>query len=313
MRVIAAVGRTLVVLGLLLLGFAAFQLWGTGVEESTHQDELSSQLSKQLGTTANVHSVDALAKAVETPRTADPAAMVAVPEGEAVGAIVIPKIGVEKFFVQGTDKADLKKGPGHYTGTPYPGQPGNAAIAGHRTTYGAPFNRLDELVPGDQIDAYTAQGHFRYEVLAPASQGVSNGPGWFTVRPDQTAVLDAPTDGGAYLTLTACHPKYSAKERIIVRAKLVGNAPAPAAPVDSTQPVKTPEQVADHFEASLGWQPQHAPRALLLSAALGLIWLLGWFAGRRWKRWPAYALTTPVFLITLWFAYTAIDRWLPSI
>src|SRR3546814_8717472 len=74
-----------------------------------------------------------------------------VPEGTAIAHIRIPKIGVDETIIEGVSLADLKHGPGHFPETPLPGQEGNAAIAGHRTTYGAPFNRINELVPGDEI------------------------------------------------------------------------------------------------------------------------------------------------------------------
>ena len=119
--------------------------------------------------------------------------------------IRIPDIGVDKIVVEGVQVSDLKRGPGHYPDTPLPGQPGNAAIAGHRTTYGAPFNRLDELEPGDEILVTTAQGAFRYEVQRQ-----------LIVSPDQVEVLD--DFGDDRLTLTACHPKYSARQRIVVVA-----------------------------------------------------------------------------------------------
>ena len=85
-------------------------------------------------------------------------------ESDAVGHLVIPKIGVDVFVIQGTDDSDLRKGPGHYPATPFPGQRGNAAIAGHRTTYGAPFGDLDGLEVGDTIQITTLQGSFDYRV-----------------------------------------------------------------------------------------------------------------------------------------------------
>src|SRR3546814_9958345 len=88
-----------------------------------------------------------------------------------------------------------------------PGPEGNAAIAGHRTTYGAPFNRIDELVPGDEIIVQTIQGEFRYTMTEQ-----------LIVSPSQVDVLD--DKGDNRLTLAACHPKYSARERIIVVAQL---------------------------------------------------------------------------------------------
>src|SRR6201999_1449639 len=106
------------------------------------------------------------------------------PEGDGEGLIVIPKIGLNMFIVEGVSKDDLKKGVGHYPGTPMPGQAGNASVAGHRTTYLAPFNRIDELSPGDDIYVYTKQGKFHYQVMAPkAGVGIEHGPGWFSVLP----------------------------------------------------------------------------------------------------------------------------------
>ena len=82
----------------------------------------------------------------------------------------IAKIGLNKVIVQGTSTADLRQGPGHYPGTPLPGEQGNAAIAGHRTTYGAPFYNLDELAPGDLIEITTVQGTFTYRVTQHAGR-----------------------------------------------------------------------------------------------------------------------------------------------
>ena len=123
---------------------------------------------------------------------------------------------------------DLRKGPGHYRTTPNPGQAGNAAIAGHRTTYGAPFHRVDELEPGDPIFVTTAQGVFEYRVLGFPNPEGGEDVGYFIVDPSDTWVLDQ-TPGRNLLTLTACHPKFSARQRIIVQAELVGD-PAPTIP-----------------------------------------------------------------------------------
>ena len=143
-----------------------------------------------------------------------------MPEGEPTAHLRIPAIGVDKIVVEGVSLDDLKKGPGHYPETPLPGQEGNAAIAGHRTTYGAPFNRIDELEKGDEILVETVQGDFRYLVEEQ-----------LIVSPSQVEVLE--DKGDNRLTLTACHPKYSARERIIVVATLAPDEvalPPPAAP-----------------------------------------------------------------------------------
>ena len=119
-------------------------------------------------------------------------------------------------MIEGVDADDLKNGPGHYPDTPLPGEKGNAAIAGHRSTYGAPFANVDNLDPGDPITVTTLQGSFHYSVT-----------GQEIVSPDDVQVLD--DKGDNELTLTACHPKYSASKRIVIHAKLEGTPVAGAA------------------------------------------------------------------------------------
>jgi sortase A len=128
--------------------------------------------------------------------------------GHAIGRIGLPKIGAHYVVVQGTDVDSLRKGPGHYPATNFPGQGGTVAIAGHRTTYGAPFNQIDKLKKGDQIVLEMPYGRFIYTV-------------------DHTKIVD-PTNlgvvkrvpGPEQLVLSACHPLYSAAQRIVVFARL---------------------------------------------------------------------------------------------
>ena len=114
--------------------------------------------------------------------------------GDPVARLEIDKIGVDKIVVAGTDTADLRKGPGHYPNTPLPGQLGNATIAGHRTTFGAPFYRINELVVGDEIKVTTLEGVFIYRVTEQR-----------VVSPTDVSVIANTTD--AELTLTSCHPR----------------------------------------------------------------------------------------------------------
>ena len=120
--------------------------------------------------------------------------------------------------MEGVRRRDLKKGPGHLTGSPLPGQPGNSVISGHRTTYGAPFGDLDELVAGDRIEVETALGLHIYEVREAPAQ-CRNEDGLCVVRPTDLWVTE-PREG-AWLTLTTCHPRFSARRRLIVFAQLV--------------------------------------------------------------------------------------------
>jgi sortase A len=131
--------------------------------------------------------------------------------GKAFALIRIPKL--ERLregwnVVEGVRVVDLRNGAGHMPGTAMPGQPGNAVISGHRTTWGQPFHEIDELVPGDQIEVETAIGTHVYEVRET-----------MVVAPTDLWVTD-PRDG-AWLTLTSCHPKFSARQRYVVVAELV--------------------------------------------------------------------------------------------
>jgi sortase A len=128
-------------------------------------------------------------------------------EGHAIGRIKIDRIGLSIVVVQGTDTASLQKGPGHYTNTPIPGQPGTVAIAGHRTTYLAPFRHIDQIEDGDEIRIEMPYAAFTYtvekhEVVDPSNVGI--------IKPV----------GYDRLVLTACHPPYSAAQRWAVFAKL---------------------------------------------------------------------------------------------
>ena len=184
--------------------------------------------------------------------------------GRAVGLLVIPRIKQRQIIVEGTAKADLESGPGRYSRSAYPGQPGNAAIAGHRTTFGAPFYNLGLLRPGDPIFIQTQQGNFRYDVI-DACRPRCTGSGSFVVSPTDSSVL-APTPGENLLTLTTCHPKYTAQKRLIVRAQLIGpaadadffEAPEPpptttAVPVTTTAPPTV--VAADTFVAATTEDP----------------------------------------------------------
>jgi sortase A len=128
--------------------------------------------------------------------------------GAAVGRIRIPKIGANFVVVNGTDTVSLRKGPGIYDEVPFPGAPGTTAIAGHRTTYLAPFRKIDQLKRGDQIVVEMPYGRFTYEVQRRR-----------IVPPTEVSVIKRV--GFDRLVLSACHPLYSAAKRIVVFARLV--------------------------------------------------------------------------------------------
>jgi sortase A len=310
------VGRSCISAGVLTLLFVVYQLWGTGLREAQAQNRLENEFAEIVGDQPSDDPIsdDGSGTAPSTtigPPPPPPA------EGDAMASLRIPAIGVEKIVVEGVSLDDLKRGPGHYPDTPFPGQPGNASIAGHRTTYGAPFNRIDELENGDEILITTAQGSFRYEVS-----------GQQIVSPSQVEVLN--DHGDNRLTLTACHPKYSASQRIIVTATLVGEA-APTAPGppggDNTGslPGDPPpdggeaggasdeaagEQTIDG--AGLSGEGASAWPAILLAVACGFIWVAAYVLGLLWQRWPAYLVCLPVFMGVLFYFFESFSRLLPA-
>jgi sortase A len=230
---------------------------------------------------------------------------VAVMAGSALALIEIPKIGVKDAVVEGTTDDDLRKGPGHYAGSAQPGQLGNVAIAGHRTTYGAPFGRLNELQVNDEIFVTTGAGRFRYVV--------SKAP--FVVLPTQREVV-APTKD-AELTLTTCHPRYQASHRLIVQARLepLKGSPLPAttpASAQSANPAVVVSRVVKADATVTGFHLAAAPASLLWGLLLLAGWLLVTRASRQWSRQSAWILATPVLLVILFEFFLTINHFLPS-
>lgn len=131
--------------------------------------------------------------------------------GSPLTRLEIPSLDVDVMVVEGTTPAALRAGAGHYPDTPLPGEIGNVAIAGHRTTYGRPFNRMDDLEPGDKVFLTTPIGKHTYEVTHTP----------WVVDPEDWTPIREYKKGGSFLTLTSCHPEGSAAYRIVVRAELV--------------------------------------------------------------------------------------------
>lgn len=204
-------GAGLMLLGLLLLLFVVYQLWGTGLYTDQAQGHLRSELARELHhalpTTSQVASASTRPGHGLPPLAIVPApTMPAPPVGSPIGLLAIPKIGLEDAIVEGVGESQLEQGPGHYPGTPLPGEWGNVGIAGHRTTYAHPFYNLNELTTGDPIYLLTTQGLFKYVVTEQ-----------FTVDPSDVSVVQDST-GQATLTLTTCNPRYSAAQRLVVVA-----------------------------------------------------------------------------------------------
>jgi sortase A len=267
---VGGLGRILIAVGVLILAFVAYQLWGTNIQEARAQNKLEDQFEQTIGTatpppppvttvatpTTPAPTVPGASTVpppppttgVPPPVTQAPAERPVYADGDPVARLEIPKIGMDKIVVQGVNTADLRRGPGHYIGTPLPGEVGNAGIAGHRTTYGAPFDRLNRLQPGDEVIATSYAGRFVYRVVDTK-----------VVPPSGTDVLDNSTD--ARITLTTCHPRYSTRERLIVVAVLDPAASSPPAPAPTALPQPPAGDGGDGQTVEPGTSPTTTPSA----------------------------------------------------
>jgi sortase A len=326
-RILGGVGRSLMTVGTLMLLFVAYQLWGTGLQEARSQKGLANEFEQVLASTTT------------TPTTAttkpgddivDNGPVAAIPdwlpeEGKAVAVIRIPKIGVTRTVVEGVTVDELKRGVGHYPTSPLPGQKGNVSMAGHRTTYGQPFHNVDKLDKGDRIEFTTVQGDFVYEVESLE-----------IVKPSDTQILD--DKGDNRLTLIACHPKYSAAERIIVHAKLLGS-PKPTLPGQDKVREQAGKQKADdplaseNLDGNLSGKSQARTPAVVWGLICAAIWFATWLLQtalrRRFRRdahidqrkltrkerlvaWTPYLAGLPIFLVALYCFFENFSLLLPA-
>lgn len=387
-------GRFLITTGVVVLLFVAYQLWGTGFQEAAAQNSLNDEFDEFL-----IDPTDAIDDAVvstTTTSTAAPATTAPSGEssttttsttttvpfgplpvhddelaeliyranGEAIARIIIPEIDVRKVVVEGVKVEDLRNGPGHYKSTRIPGHTGNSGIAGHRTTYGAPFNRIDELQPGDEINVRTVQGFFTYRVMAASEAFAPEligkidyrvpvdkaAGGHIIVEPAATWVLG--DFGDDRLTLTACHPKLSAAQRIIVAAELVsepvtasppppadyvaadslvsedvdeseatgelntaeGDSAAVATDLEDDPPAPETANVVsdDLLDEGLNGEREALTPAILWGLAAIAVYVAFKELARRWRRWPSIALGIAPVVVLMALSFEKIDRFLPA-
>ena len=291
-----AVGRILLVAGVLILLFIPYLLWGTGLSTARNQSLLRQQFK------ADLHRAGAITPST-LPKTSQPTLEVAPSQpapalGSPVGTIDIPLISLSMVVVEGTADAQLALGPGHYPGTPLPGEAGNSAIAGHRTTYLHPFYDLNEVTPGTSIYIITTQGDFQYDVT---SQEV--------VSPNDVSVVNQTTT--PQLTLTTCNPRYSATQRLVVHAVLVAGVLNRAAPKTTTDPVrpkpshaKTPTPPARSWTTAILW-------GVAVAAGITAIWI----GARRTHRGTRALLLgggLVVWLVVVFYFFQSVAPLLPA-
>ncbi len=198
-------GQVLITLGLVVLLFCVYELKITNIYTGQQQSALSDDLRDRWAEPRP-------AVRPGTPPTVKPVAL-----GEGLAVLRVPRLGTDwsKVVLEGVGVPDLKRGPGHYPGTALPGQVGNVVVSGHRTTYGAPFQDLDRVRVGDALVLETRTGWFTYRatgtlIVKPTAIEVTYPvPGRPGVAPEQRL-----------LTLTTCNPKYSAKQRLVLQARL---------------------------------------------------------------------------------------------
>ena len=297
-QAVSITGKILIGAGILVLLFTAYQIWGTAIQESHTQSSLRNTLISETNdqairqALAEAAALDKLPTGppVAAPHTSDPA------EGEPVGDIRIPRIGINQIVVEGTNTPDLRKGPGHYVGTPLPGENGNASIAGHRTTYGHPFYNLDSVKVGDPVVLTTLQGIFVYDTTKS-----------FVVSPSDTTVIkNAFADT---LTLTTCNPRFSASTRLIVVAKLAHSQLFPNTGLPTAKghidPKSTDLAGSSNVELTqtLFW-------GALVLVLLGSVLYAAWRFRRQ--RWVIWGVGTLGMLVLLWFFFGAISPLLPA-
>ncbi len=230
-RITGALGELLVTGGLVVLLYVVYEVYVTDWMTAQRQEELGEQLL------AEWQDLDV---AADDRRTVD--------LGDGLAVLHVPRLGEDyrRVVLEGTEEAQLSQGPGHYVGTALPGDVGNVAIAGHRVGKGSPFLELDLMQAGDPIVVETADRWFVYRVLGDPTSGdlaadPSGIPGMQIVHPSEVDVI-SPTPNqapdaagtGRYLTLTTCHPRFSAEQRLIIHAELEGEgvskADLPAGP-----------------------------------------------------------------------------------
>jgi sortase A len=290
--VVGFIGKAMITVGLLMLGFVVYQLWGTGIKTQQAQRELAKEYAQLVSSSPE-----------ETNDGEQPPSMLPGPinRGDVIGRIVIPNIDVDNWVVAGATMDQLERGPGLFANTALPGQLGNSAIAGHRTSYGAPFSRIDQLDPGDDITVVTPRGSYTYAVtdtkIVPATA---------------VEVLDTVDPDKATLTLVSCHPKWTSRDRIVIFADLVSSDGAE--PMEATPLItNNPQAELESFESGWFTDKGGIPHTFFWALLLGALWIIASLSVKRGKaKWfVAYPVAAVPFVFALYFFYVNLSRLLP--
>ena len=313
---IAALGRSLLgqaltLVGVLLAVFLVYQFVVTDISASRAQRSLRAEFTDDLlsagqlamGVDEGQSSLEAFGdvEGIGADNEVEEFDVEALTErltqpepGQPIAVLSIPALDVELYVVEGSGSTQLSQGPGHYRGSPRPGYIGNSVVAGHRTTYGAPFRDLDKLEDGDEITVTTVDGVFRYTVRDTVS-----------IRSGQDDVTGPKFEN--LLTLVTSSPPYRADRRLAVVSELQDT---PVVPDDELLIGRNPAIATDElgvFRDTTAWTP-----AVIYFQLLAGVWILAKVLTARWRRWSAWLITAPL-LFTFGFLFLeSAARLLPS-
>jgi len=262
--------RGIQLFAVVVLAFVVFALWLSGLAHARSQVGLQRRFRSELS--QNSAPVGG-----------------AIPTGAPIAIVQIPRIGVTEAVVQGSGSGQLRAGPGHVVGTPLPGQPGNAVVAGRRTLYGGPFRHLGSLRPGDVIHATTGEGNSTYRVTNVADLGAGNGS-------------FVQNHGDNRLTLFTSDSTWTADGRLVVTAKLVGN---PYPPTNTQAPL-------DAEGLGLTGQRDAVSYMLVWLELLAVAALLGAYAASRWSPTRVWLVFAPLLAMMMWLFFESFVRLLPA-
>ena len=315
-RTLGGVGRGLVTIGTLILLFVAYQLWGTGYFTAQAQNDLKqefAQLQKNLAASTTTTATTTTSRGsppTTLPPKSDPTVKASkIPQfadGDAIGVIQMP--WGPYWLIEGTGREELKKGPAHYPATVFPGQLGNAAIAGHRTTYLHPFLDLDTMHVGTEFKVEMAWGTYTYRVTQEP----------YAVKPSEVGVVATLDPKKATLTLTACNPKYSARQRLIVQSELVvSKSPKPERYVKPKPVVASPKDLGEEENISLrsgldGEGGGAIGPPILWGSFLFAVGMLWWWLFRHWRHPLTWLAGLIPFVPVLIGFYVYLEKALPS-
>jgi sortase A len=272
-NVIVGIGVAVTLLGVLVLGFVAYLYWLSGLQEARSQTGMYANLRAELAS-----GLAPLGSASSGP----------IPPGTPVAILNISAIGVHnQVVVEGTSPENLTLGPGHLRSSALPGETGIAVLYGKRVTFGGPFAKLQQLLPGEQIQVTTGQGTSTYAV-----QVVGDSKYRILVDPARNQLI-----------LLTADSAFAPSHYIEVEANLIST---PRANPGGRPAITAPE-------VALANDPTALIQCLAWAMALAVVSVGGTYLFVRWSKWPAYLVTVPIAIAVVWNFYESLAALLPNL